>query len=159
MMVIEPISSSSLECMAAGAKTSFKFATGLTLAEAVAKDKAAFPEAFAEGKFCDNWSERLGAAARTWQRPHAQDNLLDIVPLGKVRSNFNFSLDSKRVLNFENVVTDDDNVKQDMSIDVYGRGEKKARDEAMAKAAAEEEEAKKAKQDQEEQDLDALLAA
>jgi hypothetical protein len=48
---------------------------------------------------------------------------------------------------------------QDMSIDVYGRGEKKARDEAMAKAAAEEEEAKKAKQDQEEQDLDALLAA
>ncbi len=36
----------------------------------------------------------------------------DIVPLGKVRSNFNFSLDGKRVLNFENVVTDDDNVKQ-----------------------------------------------
>jgi hypothetical protein len=34
------------------------------------------------------------------------------VPLGKVRANFNFSLDSKRVLNFENVVTDDDNVKQ-----------------------------------------------
>jgi hypothetical protein len=36
----------------------------------------------------------------------------DIVPLGKVRNNFNFNLDSKRVLNFENVVTDDDNVKQ-----------------------------------------------
>jgi len=36
----------------------------------------------------------------------------DIVPLGKVRSNFNFNLDGKRVLNFENVVTDDDNVKQ-----------------------------------------------
>lgn len=36
----------------------------------------------------------------------------DIVPLGKVRGNFNFNLDSKRVLNFENVVTDDDNVKQ-----------------------------------------------
>jgi hypothetical protein len=34
------------------------------------------------------------------------------VPLGKVRSNFNFNLDGKRVLNFENVVTDDDNVKQ-----------------------------------------------
>lgn len=34
------------------------------------------------------------------------------MPLGKVRSNFNFNLDSKRVLNFENVVTDDDNVKQ-----------------------------------------------
>lgn len=188
----------------------------------------------------------------------------DIVPLGKVRSNFNFSLDGKRVLNFENVVTDDDNVKQvrippplrgrltlalsrapwgklcwdgvracgcgwrhpvlaldvaalgmqcpasstqagcshstaarqclysprvqqlmlltplclcvcqhshlfaytvcvtplqDMSIDVYGRAEKKQREEAMAKAAAEAEAAAKAKADQEESDLDALLAA
>jgi len=36
----------------------------------------------------------------------------DIVPLGKVRSNFNFSLDDKRVLNLDNVVTDDDNIKQ-----------------------------------------------
>jgi len=36
----------------------------------------------------------------------------DIVPLGKVRLSFNFNLDNKRVLNFENVVTDDDNVKQ-----------------------------------------------
>lgn len=45
----------------------------------------------------------------------------DIVPLGKVKSNFNFNLDDKRVLNFDNVVSDDDNVKQDISIDVYGR--------------------------------------
>lgn len=48
---------------------------------------------------------------------------------------------------------------QDMSIDVYGRADKKARDEAMAKAAAEAEETAKAKADQEEADLDALLAA
>eukprot|EP00882_Tetradesmus_deserticola_P028143 GHRQ01031331.1.p2 GENE.GHRQ01031331.1~~GHRQ01031331.1.p2 ORF type:complete len:119 (+),score=54.11 GHRQ01031331.1:218-574(+) len=83
----------------------------------------------------------------------------DIVPLGKVRANFNFSLDNKRVLNFENVVTDDDNVKQDMSIDVYGRGDKKARDEAMAAAAAAEaEDTEKAKQEQEAEELDALLA-
>ena len=45
----------------------------------------------------------------------------DIVPLGSKRSKFNFNLDEKRVLNFENVVNDDDNIKQDMSIDVYGR--------------------------------------
>lgn len=36
----------------------------------------------------------------------------DIVPLGKVRDNFNFSLDDKRVLNMTNVVNDDDNIKQ-----------------------------------------------
>ena len=45
----------------------------------------------------------------------------DIVPLGSKRGKFNYNLDEKRVLNFENVVNDDDNIKQDMSIDVYGR--------------------------------------
>jgi phosphatidylinositol glycan class S len=56
------------------------------------------------------------------------------VPPGTSRSDWNFSLEFKRVLNFENVVTDDDNVKQDMSIDVYGR--KKEEEEAAAAAAA-----------------------
>jgi hypothetical protein len=51
-------------------------------------------------------------------------------------------------------------VLQDMSIDVYGRADKKARDETMAKAAAEAEEAKKKeKEEQETDELDALLAA
>lgn len=45
----------------------------------------------------------------------------DIVPLGQVKGNFNYNLDNKRVINFENVVNDDDNIKQDISIDVYGR--------------------------------------
>jgi hypothetical protein len=86
----------------------------------------------------------------------------DIVPLGKIRTNFNFSLEDKRILvrqharvqaccsssiargappsahragqtaaravaaalppqNMENLVNDNDNIKQDMSIDVYGR--------------------------------------
>lgn len=43
------------------------------------------------------------------------------MPLGQTRTKFNFNLDEKRVLNFENEVSDDDNIKQDMSIDVYGR--------------------------------------
>ena len=47
----------------------------------------------------------------------------DLVPLGQTKSNFNFNLDEKRVLNFENEVDDSDNIKQDMSIDVYGRKE------------------------------------
>ena len=45
----------------------------------------------------------------------------DIVPLGSTRNKFNYNLDEKRVLNMENVVKDEDNIKQDMSIDVYGR--------------------------------------
>jgi hypothetical protein len=89
--------------------------------------------------------------------------LRDIIPLGKVRSNFNFTLEDKRILNFENVVDDSDNIKQDISIDVYGRKEK-AEEEAAAAAAiaaaaaaaaaAAEEEA-----EEEVDELDALLAA
>ena len=60
----------------------------------------------------------------------------DIVPLGRSKANFNYNLDEKRVLNFENVVNDDDNIKQDISIDVYGRAEK-TDEEAAADAAAE----------------------
>lgn len=56
----------------------------------------------------------------------------DLVPLGQVKSKWNFSLVDKRVLNFDNVVNDSDNIKQDLSIDVYGRAEKA---EAEAKAA------------------------
>ncbi len=60
----------------------------------------------------------------------------DIVPLNRTKSNFNYNLDEKRVLNFENIVNDDDNIKQDISIDVYGRAEKEesAEDEAAAPA-------------------------
>lgn len=46
-----------------------------------------------------------------------------LVPLGQVKSGFNFDTTDRRVLNFEYVVTDDDNIKQDISIDVYGRKE------------------------------------
>ena len=46
-----------------------------------------------------------------------------ILPLGSVRKDWNFSLQDKRVLNFENEVSDSDNIKQDISIDVYGRKE------------------------------------
>ena len=63
----------------------------------------------------------------------------DIVPLGRTKNSFNYSVDEKRVLNFENVVNDDDNIKQDISIDVYGRTEKQEEEQAAAAAAAEEE--------------------
>ena len=39
-------------------------------------DKAALPEEFAAGRFCEDYEFRCEASARTWARPHAQDNLL-----------------------------------------------------------------------------------
>ncbi|KIY95315.1 hypothetical protein MNEG_12646 [Monoraphidium neglectum] len=165
VFVIEPLSATSLECMATGARTSFKVAVGVKVADALSRNKGALPEAFQDGLWCEKYDARLDAAARTWQRSHAQDNLMDIVPLGKARSNFNFSLDDKRVLNMDNVVNDDDNIKQDISIDVYGRAEKQERDEKMAAAAAAAIAASAAaaaaaaeEESEEEDDLDALLA-
>lgn len=51
----------------------------------------------------------------------------------------------------ENVVNDDDNIKQDISIDVYGRKEK----EALQEQGTEEPEAAV---EEEEDELDGLLA-
>ncbi|KAG2444360.1 hypothetical protein HXX76_001116 [Chlamydomonas incerta] len=125
------------------------------------RKRETLPEAFQEAPFCENFEYRCEAAVRTWSRPHAQDNLMDIVPLGKSRGNFNFSLEDKRVLNMENVVNDNDNIKQDMSIDVYGR--KKADDyaakQAAESAAKEAESAVEDKKRREEEDLDMLLLA
>lgn len=138
-VVVEPMSASSLECMANGARTSFRFAAGTTLGALMRASASpggapsdALPEEYRGAALCANWARRVEAAARTWQRPHAQDHLMDIAPLPakgakpKARGGFNFSLDDKRVLNSVNVVTDADNVKQDISIDVYGRAEAEA---------------------------------
>ena len=100
--VIEPITANSLECMAAGmlvasdirsaqqtasrllrvhqshtgGKTCFKHVTSLTFEQAMSKDKRILPESFNDGLFCEDYEFRCGASARTWQRSHAQDNLL-----------------------------------------------------------------------------------
>lgn len=79
------------------------------------------------------------------------------MPLGKLKGKFNFSLEDKRVLNFENVVTDDDNIKQDMSIDVYGR-KKEEEEGAAAAPAMSAAEMKQAESDDVEDELDALLS-
>jgi hypothetical protein len=51
-------------------------ATATTLAQALQRNREALPDGFAEGTFCDTYEYRLHSAARTWQRPHAQDNLM-----------------------------------------------------------------------------------
>ena len=148
--MVEPVSANTLESLAAGAKTSYTEVLATTAGTAAARDRAALPAAWADARFCDDWDARLGAVARTWARPHAVDNLMDIVPLGQSRGGWNTSTEDKRVLNFVNEVNDDDNIKQDISIDVYGRqsAEEKAASvrtadapaaAARAKAAAAEE--------------------
>ena len=59
-----------------GGKTCFKHVTSLTFEQAMSKDRSILPETFSEGFFCEDFEFRCGASARTWQRSHAQDNLL-----------------------------------------------------------------------------------
>lgn len=50
--------------------------TSLKLSEALQRSKELLPEEFAEGRFCQDYEFRCEASARTWGRPHAQDNLM-----------------------------------------------------------------------------------
>lgn len=74
-LVIEPISANSLESMSHGAKTSYIHVYGVMLEDALRKG-GALPAEFDAGVFCDNYEIRCDAAARTWMRPHAVDNLM-----------------------------------------------------------------------------------
>jgi len=75
------------------------------------------------------------------------------VPLNQVKSGYNYDTTDKRVLNMDNVVNDEDNIKQDISIDVYGRKEKADLQQHQ------EQEEEVVDGDQEEDELDSLLAS
>ena len=60
----------------AGARTCFKSLVGIKLGDAMARNKSLLPEEFADASFCEDYDFRCDATARTWLRPHAQDNLL-----------------------------------------------------------------------------------
>jgi phosphatidylinositol glycan class S len=60
----------------AGARTSFKVVAGVQYEDALSRDLTRLPKELAGGRFCDKWAYRCQAAARTWTRPHAQDNLM-----------------------------------------------------------------------------------
>jgi phosphatidylinositol glycan class S len=123
-LVIEPINATTLETMSIGAKTSYKYVTGVTLGDIVEMDKAAFnlPEDYLEAEFCEDFVLRSEICARTWDREYPQEQLMDIVPLGSSKTDWNFDISThKRILNEVHVVTDEDNIKQDKSIDVYDR--------------------------------------
>jgi phosphatidylinositol glycan class S len=65
-----------MQCMAAGGKTSFREVKGLTLGDALSRDTSLLPAEWAGAVFCDEYDFRCSACARTWARPHAQDNLM-----------------------------------------------------------------------------------
>jgi phosphatidylinositol glycan class S len=121
VFVIEGIPAGAVECMDNGGVTCYKHTYGTTLGEILKQDVSLLPKEFQGGVFADDFDFRTKCCARTWKRSHAQEHLLNMVPVGTVRSDFNFKIEDKRILNQENEVKDEDNIKQDLSIDVYGR--------------------------------------
>jgi len=122
--ILEPVNASSVEVVNNSAETSYEAFMGTTVGTIMSQDMSKLPKEL----FCGHevsWASELefrtGCAARTWMRDHARDVVRLMVPMEEVKTGFNTSIKNKRILNFVNEVKDSDNVKQDMSIDVYGR--------------------------------------
>ncbi|GJQ11342.1 hypothetical protein GpartN1_g3133.t1 [Galdieria partita] len=131
LIVIEPVPTSTLETILQGVPTSYKRLVATAYGRAL--NIASLPPSFVRDErvsFCENYSERLQAATRTYRaRLDAKK-----FQLGEVYTKTNFSTSPKRVLNEKFEPSFEDNVKQDISIDVYGR----KKDEAEMKKEIDE---------------------
>ncbi|MBE9114560.1 hypothetical protein IQ249_01500 [Lusitaniella coriacea LEGE 07157] len=108
--IVEPIPSSALETLLKGVPTSYRVAFGKSVADFFNDQTLEIPSEFpANVRFCDDFTDRAIAAVRTYKRkPEAQQH----IPLGTKKEDFNYSLERKRILNMENLVSTEDNVKQ-----------------------------------------------
>jgi hypothetical protein len=109
LRIVEPIPSASLEALLKGIPTSYQMAYSTTLGS-VLEGTPQLPDTFpTEAQLCDDFVERSLSAARTYKaRSVAQAH----IPPGTVKTDFNYSVDRKRVLNSQRVIRNEDNVKQ-----------------------------------------------
>jgi len=108
--VAEPIPSAALEAILKGIPTSYEIACGTTLGTVLGGGSVTLPDGFPpETQLCDEFVERAIASARTYKR---RDVAKSHIPVGTAFREFNFSTERKRLLNSENIVSTEDNVKQ-----------------------------------------------
>lgn len=121
VLVLEPLPASAVDCIARlGVPTSYRRLFGIKLGDL--SDKIAeLPEGvIKDGEqvaHAENFTERLHAAARTFRR---SPEIAALIAPGAI-AEVNHSVKDKRILNEAWEPSFDDNVKQDMSIDVYNR--------------------------------------
>ncbi len=110
--VAEPIPSAALEAIFKLIPTSYELAYATALGDVLNPENTAqLPASIfgSEVQVCSEFFDRSIAAARTYKtRPEAQR----FISIGDTYSDFNFSLEKKRILNAERIVTAEDNVKQ-----------------------------------------------
>ncbi len=111
VQIVEPIPSAALESLVKGVPTSYEWAYATTLGQLVSEDSVTLPSEFPKDvQICDDFAERLTAAARTYRASH--EPAKELVATGTVYRDLNYSLERKRVLNSERLVKTEDNVKQ-----------------------------------------------
>ncbi len=116
VQVLEPIPSSALGALVAGVPTSYSVVYGTQVgqvwSDGAPQRLAEFPP---EAEFSRDFGERVISAARTYKRERNRTVSTDgpnLIPVGTSRSEFQYSLERKRVLNAETRVKPEDNVKQ-----------------------------------------------
>jgi hypothetical protein len=108
--IIEPIPSAALEVILENSPTSYEWAIATTVGEVLTGEVPQLPAGIpAPAPLGADFVDRAIAAARTYQRkPSAQQ----FIPVGTTYTNFNYSIERKRVLNADRRVSKTDNVKQ-----------------------------------------------
>lgn len=110
VQIIEPIPSATLETILQGIPTSYQFACAKPIGEVLGGETIQIPAEFPDqARLSENFVERAIAAARTYK---SRSQATAHIPLGTVRDDFNYSLERKRILNADQVVRTEDNVKQ-----------------------------------------------
>ena len=134
--LIEPLTAATLESLQLGVPTSYCRVLALTCGDlfddvvepaAINQDALApLIDGFEDVKICENMIERSMAAARTFRR---RIEATEFVPLYETSEDLNFNIERKRIMDQIYEPSFDDNVKQDRSIDVYGRSDDALADE------------------------------
>ncbi|HIK44652.1 MAG TPA: hypothetical protein IGR64_07150 [Leptolyngbyaceae cyanobacterium M65_K2018_010] len=112
--VIEPVPSAYLETLLQGIPTAYRQVWGTTVEQALTMDLGQWVLAEEQAdqplpQRCADFEQRVLAAARTYQSRPAT---AEVIPVGTVRADLNYSTDKKRILNPKNKVSRTDNVKQ-----------------------------------------------
>lgn len=109
--VLEPIPSACLETLVLGVPTSYEWVLATTVGSILTADGPNRPQDLPEeAQLGKDFAYRATAAARSYK---SHPRACELLALGDRRSDLNFSLDRKRVLNpKDKLVTAADNVKQ-----------------------------------------------
>lgn len=134
--IFEPLTAGTLETIELGVPTSYKRVLALRAADYFLGDVnspdginvdalQALVEDEQDVTICEEPVERSVAAIRTFKRRPAAM----LIGVNEMADEYNFNLERKRILNDNYVPNDDDNIKQDISIDVYGRSDEVSADQ------------------------------